>query len=311
MLFFRAVFQPFPCGPVNDMTEKNFKKTFFRREIRRVNISRMAVCIAALICILLLDTKGTIIKASAKRRKPEPIDPSVLTEITDPETQLTPMKFPANLETSHAFDSTPSLRRLALVVNGSCQVTFTPDKIVPSGYIAYEQNGKPSENVEYVFAVIGEKMILVRRSVWLPLDTLTGIVGYLPSDILLDVLSASDTEAEAFLPIFIDCTLDTFSSVKTSILFSVVLLFLWSVWFYFVFRDLIDWQRSAAYKRIFMCHGTVEENAFQIDNELAQRRSGSMLRNIYTENWHIKRGLFSFMVEPMSSIGGDDNRMSV
>ena len=76
---------------------------------------------------------------------------------------------------------------------------------------------------------------------------------------------------------------------------------LWGVWFFFVIRRSLSIQRDPAYKRLFACLGSVEENARQIDEELAGIDCYTAGRTTVTEHWRLRRRLFSFLAEPRSS----------
>ena len=287
------------------MDDWTFEKSFFRNEIRRVNLTRMALALLVLAAIVLLDTRSTAVQLVYRLRGAAPVSRDELTALSDPESQLTPMPFPANQEASPVFESDTSLRRLMLVRDGRCIVTVVPQAVLPTEYDAVEQSGRVSSSVEYVYADLGGRLMIVKRSKARPLDELTGTVGYLPRDILSAVAAASGRDEAEILPVLMDTTLETFASLTTDTACSAAALLLWGLWAFFIVRRAMRVDRSPAYKRLFSCHGTVEENARAIDLELAQHPDFGLFGDIVTENWHIRRRPFSFLVEPRSSyLGG-------
>ncbi|MBR6772105.1 MAG: hypothetical protein IKM29_01805 [Clostridia bacterium] len=283
------------------MENWTFKNSFFFREIRRVNISRLVFSLLVLAVIIFLDTRHTFVLAAAKFRPAATVTPAEIAAITSPETQLTQFSFNANHEKSKAFEADYRLKRLMYEKNGVCRLTLTPDEILSANYEAMEESGKVSASVEYVYARLGDKYLIVKRHVLKPTDVLTGTIGYLPADIRLAITSDSEIPEGDVLPIIMDTTGDAFSSVTTDILFSAFLFVIWGIWFFGIVRRAVKLDRDPAYKRLFTCAGTIEENALAIDKELQGRTDFGLFGNIVTENWHIRRRPLSFMVEPRTS----------
>ncbi len=283
------------------MENWNFKNSFFRREIKRVNISRIVFSLVVLSIIIFLDTRHTFTLALNKFRGTETVTPAEIAAITSPEEELTEFSFKANHESSKVFEEDLRLKKLMYAKNGSCILNLTPDEIIETGYSPMEKGGSVSTTVEYVYARLGDKYLIVKRHVLKPTDILTGTIGYLPSDIRLAVTAESDIAQEDILPLIMDTTGDAFSSLTTDLAFSGLALIFWGLWFFAIVRRALDYQRSPAYKRLFTCHGTVEENALAIDQELQGRTDFGLFGNIVTENWHIRRRPLSFMVEPRTS----------
>lgn len=283
------------------MKDWTFEKSFFRREIRRVNISRIVLAAAVLVAIVLLDTRHTVTLAAAKFRGTAEVTVDEIASITNPETELTELSFSANHENSSAFEADIRLKRLMYVKDGSCLLSLKPDAITETNYSAMEKSGNVSASIEYVYARLNGKLMIVKRSKLEPVDVLTGTIGYLPADIKIAVTENSDVELEDVLPVIMDTTGDAFSSLTTDIAFSSVILVIWSLWFFSIIHRTLRYDRSPAYKRLFTCAGTVEENARAIDEELSGRADFGLFGNIVTENWHIRRRPFSFLVEPRSS----------
>lgn len=283
------------------MENWTYKNSFFRREIRRVNVSRLVFALIVLAIIVFLDTRHTAVLLAAKFSGQAVVSPEEIAAITSPAEQLTQYSFAANYERSAAFDADISLKRLMYQKDGACVLVLTPDEILPTDYAATEKGGNVSKSIEYVYARLGDKYLIVKRHVLKPTDTLTGTVGYLPSDIRIAITANSDLPADAILPVIMDTTGDVFASLTTDILFSSMALLLWGIWFFAIVFRAAKHERSPAYKRLFTCHGTVEENARAIDEELQGRTDFGLFGNIVTENWHIRRRPLSFMVEPRTS----------
>lgn len=283
------------------MENWTYKQSFFRKEIRRVNLSRVIFSLAVLAVIVFLDTRHTAVLLSARLSGQATVTPEEIAAITSPAQQLTQYSFAANHERSAAFDADISLKRLMYQKDGSCILKLTPDGILESGYEATEKGGDVSKSIEYVFARLGDKYLIVKRHVLKPTDTLTGTVGYLPSDIRLAITANSELPEDAFLPVIMDTTGDVFASLTTDILFSSMALLIWGTWFFAIVFRAAKHERSPAYKRLFTCHGTVEDNARAIDEELLGRTDFGLFGNIVTENWHIRRRPLSFTVEPRTS----------
>ena len=283
------------------MENWTFKNSFFYREIRRVNISRLVFSLLVLAVIIFLDTRHTVVLAAAKFRPAAAVTPAEIAAITSPETQLTQFSFSANYEKSKAFEADYRLKRLMYEKDGSCRLVLTPDEILSANYEAMEESGKVSASVEYVYARLGDKYLIVKRHVLKPTDVLTGTIGYLPSDIRLAITADGEIPEGDVLPLIMDTTGDAFSSLTTDILFSAFLFVIWGIWFFGIVRRAVKLDRDPAYKRLFTCAGTIEENALAIDKELQGRTDFGLFGNIVTENWHIRRRPLSFMVEPRTS----------
>ena len=283
------------------MENWTLKNSFFMREIRRVNISRLIFSALVLAVIIFLDTRHTVVLAAAKFRSAAVVTPAEIAAITSPETELTQYSFNANYEKSKAFEADYRLKRLMYEKDGSCRLILTPDEIVSANYDAMEESGNRSTSVEYVYARLGDKYLIVKRHVLKPMDVLTGTIGYLPADIKLAITSDGEIPAEDVLPVIMDTTGDAFSSLTTDILFSAFLFIIWGIWFFGILRRALKIDRDPAYKRLFTCAGTIEENARRIDEELMGRTDYGLFGNIVTENWHIRRRPLSFMVEPRTS----------
>ena len=283
------------------MENWTFKNSFFRREIRRVNISRLVFSLLVFAVIIFLDTRHTVVLAAAKFRPEAVVTPAEIAAINSPETQLTQFSFSATHEKSKAFEADIRLKRLMYEKDGSCRLILTPDEIVSANYEAMEESGKVSASVEYVYARLGDKYLIVKRHVLKPTDVLTGTIGYLPSDIRLAITAESEIPEGDVLPLIMDTTGDAFSSLTTDILFSAFLFIIWGIWFFGIVRRALKIDRDPAYKRLFTCAGTIEENARAIDEELQGRTDYGLFGNIVTENWHIRRRPLSFMVEPRTS----------
>ncbi|MBQ1955724.1 MAG: hypothetical protein II350_08300 [Clostridia bacterium] len=283
------------------MENWTFKNSFFYREIRRVNISRLVFSLLVLAVIVFLDTRHTVVLAAAKFRPAAAVTPAEIAAITSPETQLTQFSFSANYEKSKAFEADYRLKRLMYEKDGSCRLVLTPDEILSANYEAMEESGKVSASVEYVYARLGDKYLIVKRHVLKPTDVLTGTIGYLPSDIRLAITADGEIPEGDVLPLIMDTTGDAFASLTTDILFSAFLFVIWGIWFFGIVRRAVKLDRDPAYKRLFTCAGTIEENALAIDKELQGRTDFGLFGNIVTENWHIRRRPLSFMVEPRTS----------
>ena len=283
------------------MENWTFNNSFFRREIRRVNISRLVFSILVFAVIIFLDTRHTAVLAAAKLRPAVTVTVDEIAAITSPEQELTQFSFNANHEKSKAFEADYRLKRIMYEKDGSCRLVLSPDEIIPANYDAMEESGKVSASVEYVYARLGDKYLIVKRHVLKPTDVLTGTIGYLPADIRLAISAEGEISESDVLPLIMDTTGDTFSSLTTDILFSAFLFVIWGIWFFGIVRRALKIDRDPAYKRLFTCAGTIEENAYAIDNELKDRSDFGLFGNIVTENWHIRRRPLSFMVEPRTS----------
>ena len=279
------------------MNHWTFRDSTFCREIRRVNRNRILLGIVLFLVIFYFDTMNTIYRARLAYSEPQAVTHEELSEITDPLVQLTSFGFSANYEESAEFDENLSLKRLMYSKNGACLVTLTPLDFTP-----VEINSGDNSYVEYSLARLSTgKSLLVKQSSLIQLDSVTGTVGYLPADLRDIILDNADISADQLCPLIFDATAETFSSVTTEIVFSVFLLLVWALWFFFVIRRALSIQRDPAYKRLFVCHGSVEDNARQIDEELGDADAYRAGHTTVTENWRLSRRLFSFLAEPRSS----------
>lgn len=280
-----------------DMEHWTFHDSTFCREIRRVNRNRILLGVVLFALIFYFDTMSTIYRVRLAYSEPQPVTHAELSAITDPLVQLTPFGFSANFEESAEFEENLSLKRLMYAQDGVCLVTLTPLDYTPVEIVSGDNS-----YVEYALGRLDTgKYILVKRSSVVKLDSVTGTVGYLPADLRAIILDNAAIDKDQLCPLIFDATAETFSSVTTEIIFSVFLLLVWGVWFFFVIRRSLSVQRDPAYKRLFVCHGSVEDNARQIDEELNGVDSYSAGRTTVTENWHLRRRLFSFLAEPRSS----------
>ncbi|MBQ1223447.1 MAG: hypothetical protein IIX84_04085, partial [Oscillospiraceae bacterium] len=118
------------------MENWTFKNSFFYREIRRVNISRLVFSLLVLAVIVFLDIRHTVVLAAAKFRPAAAVTPAEIAAITSPETQLTQFSFSANYEKSKAFEADYRLKRLMYEKDGSCRLVLTPDEILSANYEA-------------------------------------------------------------------------------------------------------------------------------------------------------------------------------
>lgn len=286
---------------IGDMNDWEFKQSTILREIRRVNRNRIILAVLVIIIIFYLDILNTIFRAKIYYSGPKEITHEEISEISDPETQLRDFGFSANRERSDVFENNPGLKRLMYSKNGSCFVSLMPVSISDSGVEAFTTSNK-KVSVEYVLGRLSTgKILLIKRSSIVKLENVQGIIGYLPSDLRAKVLGASPVEDANLLPLIMDATGETFSTVAADIWFSAFLLIAWSLWFFFIIRRARDIQRDPAYNRLFMCHGSIEDNARQIDDELQSPDVFTSGRLTVTENWRLKSNLFSFFVEPKSS----------
>ncbi len=293
------MYTPNPAAPEN----WSFHDSTFCREIRRVNRNRILLSLVIFGLIFYFDTMNTIYRARLAYSAPQTVTCQELAAVTNPADELTLFGFSANHEKSAEFDKLPALKRRMYAKNGSCHLSLTPlafrDLLVQPGE---RETGKKDSTVEYVLAQIGdEKYITVKRSALVKLDTLTGTVGYLPDDLRGEILDCSDIRSDQLCSLIFDATGEAFSSTGTYIAFSALLIVLWGVWFFFVIRRSLSIQRDPAYKRLFACLGSVEENARQIDEELAGIDCYTAGRTTVTEHWRLRRRLFSFLAEPRSS----------
>ena len=85
-------------------------------------------------------------------------------------------------------------------------------------------------------------------------------VGYLPDDLRGEILDCSDIRSDQLCSLIFDATGEAFFSTGTYIAFSALLIVLWGVGVFFVIRRSLSIQRDPAYKRLFACLGSVEEN---------------------------------------------------
>lgn len=284
-----------------DMENWDFKQSTFSKEIRRVNRNRIILAVIVLTAIFYYDILNTFFRAKMYYAGPKEISHAEISEISDPETQLKDFGFSANRERSDVFENNPALKRLMCSKNGSCYVSLKPVSISDSGVEAYTATRKKA-TVEYVLGELSTgKILLIKRSAIVRLERVQGTIGYLPSDLRAKLLSASEIEDARLLPLIMDATGETFSSVTTDILFSVFLLLIWGLWFFFILRRALDIQRDPAYNRLFMCHGSVEENARKIDEELKSPDVFTTRRLTITENWRLQSKFLSFVVEPKLS----------
>lgn len=279
------------------MENWTFRDSTFCREIRRVNRNRIILAALVFALIFYFDTFGTIYRIRMSNCDPEPVTHEELSAITNPVAQLTPLGISANHESSEEFNENVELKRLCLVKNDSCIMRLTP-----LGYTEVDINSGSNDYVEYVLGRLSTgKYLLVKRSGLVPLDTITGTVGYLPGDLRSVILQNSEIADADLCPLIFDATSETFSNLTTEIVFSVLLLAAWGLWLFFIIRRAMSVERDPAYKRLYTCHGTVEEIARQLDDELNDAGCYRSGRTIVTENWRIRKGLFTFLAEPRSS----------
>lgn len=284
-----------------DIGNWTFHDSTFSREIRRVNRNRIILALIVFAVIFYFDTIGTIFRARIYFSGPKAVTHEEISAVTDPETELKYFGFSANTEKSDVFTDNPKLKRLMFSKGGSCYVSLTPVSVKDSGLKAYTSSGSDT-NVEYVLGQLSTgKYLLIKRSAIVRLDKASGTISYLPSDLRAEVLGASDVGDADLLPLIMDATGETFSSVKTDIGFTALLLALWGLWFFFIVRRAMNINRDPAYNRIFMCSGSVEDNARQIDEELQAPDVFTSGRVTVTESWRLTSKLFSFTAEPKSS----------
>ena len=282
---------------LNTKENWTFENSTFCREIRRVNRNRILLAIIVCALIVYLDTMGTIYRVRMSKCEPQPVTHAELAAITDPITQLTVMGFSANHEESVEFDENVKLKRLMLTKNDSCRMVFTPDD-----FQKIEINSGDDAYIEYTLASLDNgQYVLVKRSAVVKLDTLTGTVGYLPSDLREIILKHSGVDPNLLCPLIFDATEEAFGSNGTMIAFSAILLIFWALWFTSIIRRSMSVERDPAYQRLFVCHGTVEENARQLDEELGDEDTYRAGRNTVTEHWRVRRRMLSFLVEPVDS----------
>lgn len=287
-----------PFVQPSDLENWSFHDSTFCREIRRVNRNRILLCLVVFVLIFYFDTMSTIYRARLAYSEPQTVTGSDIAAIDDPLTDLTSFGFSANYESSTVFDQDPALKRLMYAKNGSCHLTWTPSAFHE---LTQQPGGKSDDVVCYTLAQLEDgTFIAVKRSALVQLDRLTGTLGYLPDDLCKELLSCSDIDSHALRPLIFDATAEAFSSVGTSIAFSSILIAVWGVWLFFTIRRAVSLQRDPAYRRLFACLGSVEDNARQIDEELAGIDCYSAGRITVTEHWRLHRHLFKFLVEPRS-----------
>ena len=280
-----------------DMEQWSFENSTFCKEIRRVNRNRILLAIIVCALIVYFDTIGTIYRVRLSKSEPQPVTHAELAAITDPITQLTLFGFSANHEESREFEENVQLKRLMLTKDGSCRLVFTP-----SDFTKIEINSGDDSYIEYTLASLDNgQYVLVKRSALVKLDTLTGTAGYLPGDLRAVILERTGVDDALLCPLIFDATEETFAATGTMIAFSAILLVFWGLWFFSIIRRSLSIERDPAYQRLFVCHGSVEDNARQLDEELGDEDTYRSGRNIVTEHWRIRRRMLSFLVEPIDS----------
>jgi len=273
----------------------SFKKSNFVREIRRGTRNRIILGLVLLIAFLFADVLGTAYRARMYYAGAVEVSASELAAVTAPTVQLSNAGFNINHETSDEFENDISLKRLGYEKEGSFYLSYTPDDIIRTGVNVSDDD---TSGYAYDLASLGDgRYMIVKRSAAMALDTLKGTVGYLPSDIKAVFLEHYDIDGELVAPIFMDASAGAFSNLKTEIWFDAVILLIWGVWFFFVLRHALNIELDDAYRQLYTCRGSVEENARAIDIELASEGTYSVHNNVITKNWTIKRKLFGITID--------------
>ncbi len=277
----------------------SFKSSLLVREIRRAERNRIILVFAVLLIILYLNTMSTIYKAGFYFSGATQIRPEEISHIDDPEIELTEFGFNANFESSPIFKERPRLKRLMFSKNGSPYVELSGDSLYETGILDSE-----GSNVVYRFCKLSNgKYIFVKLFSHAEVPYLKGTVGYLPADIRTKALLDTSIDSGDLLPLFFDATESAFYGITSTIAFSVMVLLFWALWAFFVIRRALVIDRSPTYERLYMCHGAVEDNAFLIEKEVLKRGKRIPFGTTLTENWYIKKRLFSFWAEPRTGAG--------
>ncbi len=275
---------------INTPDDFSLQRSVVYREIRLANIKRITLALLILTVFIWVDVIGTVFRARIYYSGPKEVTPDELAAISSPLDELTSFSFPANYEESEEFDAHPGRNRLMYSKDGSCYLS-----VIPYSYVSLDI--KELDGIRYELADIGGVYMLIKRSTNTRLDRLTGTVGYLPEDIRQIAIKNTDVDPERIVPLFMDGTAQVFSDVNSLVAFDVVIILLWGLWFFFIMRTALNVQRHPAWKRIFVCPGSVEENIRQIDLELTAEDCYSVRGVTVTKNWTLRRKLLSFSIE--------------
>ena len=305
-----AKFKPYLQYDEESWTLKN---SFVLREIRRCNRNQLILMLVLFGLLLSLFIYPFAVKTFFSRQAAVEMPAGEVLALTEESLSLR-LPFSATYENSEEYRGNVYLKRVCVVRRLQCRFSLTAEEILPSGIVPVKNDvptidlsGLPGNTelpedaqsagksyIEYVLLRFGDRYLLTKQPVGSESTTLSGMLCYLPKDILKVASEASGIDADRFIPVFFDAGGEIFASLKTDLLFWAILFLLWLCFFIPLVRRMADPTRHEAYAKIYVYAGDTAENIRSLDRELGGENVVQTLSKIVTPSWIITRKFMSF-----------------
>lgn len=288
------------------------RNSFVMREIRRCNRNVLLVQLALFAALLFFFIYPYTVKNYISRQAPTDMPAASVVALTG-DSLDTRLPFSTTYENSADYRSNIYLKRVCVSEGRQVRFTLTADEVLPSGIVPVKndipmieignvsQDKLPEEEasaaksyVEYVLLRFGDKYLLTKQPVGSETVTLSGMLCYLPSDVLQVAAEASGVAEENFIPIFFDAGGEIFETLKVDLLLWGILFLIWLAFFIPLIRRIADPTRHEAYEKIYVYAGNTENNIRELDRELGGDSCIQSLSKIVTPSWILTRKLFTF-----------------
>ncbi len=277
------------------------QNSFFYREIRRTNRNMLIVLAVLLLVLSLLLIYPFAVKLYISREAPSVMQRETLLSLSRKDVSSY-LPFTTTFENSDDYKKNAHLKRLAYAEGLQFVFTIEADERLPSNIVPVENSvptfientGDSLSYIDYVVLQIGDRYLLTKEPVGETGLRLSGMLAYLPDDLLTIVSDASGLPAEKFIPAIFDTGREIFATLKTDLLFWGILFLIWLSFFIPLIRRMLDPTRHEAYRKMYVYAGSTEENIKALDRELAGEGNLKSFRKIITPSWAVTRRFFSF-----------------
>ena len=299
--------------PVLRFEEENWtlRNSFVMREIRRCNRNVLLAQLVLFALLLFFFIYPYAVKSYISKQTPAEMPAAEVLALTK-ESLNTRLPFSTTYENSNDYRSNIYLKRTCISQNRQVRFTLTAEDVLPSGIVPVKNDiptieiggsttklpgaeaSAAKSYVEYVLLRFGDKYLLTKQPVDSDTLTLSGMLCYLPSDVLQVASDASGVPAENFIPVFFDAGGEIFETLKVDMLLWCILFLIWVAFFIPLIRRIADPTRHEAYDKIYVYAGNTEDNIRELDRELGSDTCIQTPSKIVTASWIITRKTFTF-----------------
>lgn len=299
-------------GPIQAYDEAGWsvKNSFVMKHIRRTNRNNLLRLGVLFVLLLVLFIYPFVIKLYLSQSRPAPLSAEEISSLSAGDIGAL-LPFSVTYENSADYRESVLRKRVCYQSDGHLRFTLTPDEVLPSNIVPVKsslpvisvgttnsdvQLDPPSEKAynEYVLLRYGDQYLLTKRPSGDVSTELTGMLCYLPSDVLAVAAEAAGLPEDAFIPALFDAGGEIFVTLRTDFLFWSILFFIWLAFFIPLIRRIADPTRHEAYRKVYVYAGPTEDNLRDLDRELADPACMRSFGKIITPSWIITSKTFSF-----------------